>query len=176
MRRTTSTLVVVTAIGIAGCMGSDREPVEAQPSSTAGMEIEDQQAMDDRAREMREEYREPRPQYGELEHEPSMEPETYGEMQRQPGEMDPMMPGEAPSAWEQQSGSSGDLAMRIDEALNANPSLQDDAIVVRIEGSRVHLAGLVDSPTEVSTARDVVSSIPGVQEVDIEQLRVVTQR
>jgi osmotically-inducible protein OsmY len=70
----------------------------------------------------------------------------------------------------------GDMSARIEQALRASPMLEDDAITIRLEGARVHLAGLVDSPTEVNAARDVVSSIPGVQEVDVEQLRVITQR
>src|SRR5690606_20297472 len=68
------------------------------------------------------------------------------------------------------------MSARIEEALRASPMLEDDSIAVRVEGSRVHLAGLVDSPTEVSAARDIVTSIPGVQEVIVEQLQVITQR
>ena len=78
--------------------------------------------------------------------------------------------------WIDREGDAALVAARIEEALSAAPMLEDDAITVRVEGSRVHLAGLVDSPTEINAARDIASSIPGVQEVIVEQLQVITQR
>lgn len=181
MRRTISTLAAVTAFGITACMGGEQEPEPAapQPTTTAGMED-----MDQRAGEMRDQYAEPQPQYGELDSEP-MEPPTYGEMQREPGEMDPQygatqppMGGETPppTYGEMPTDETGDMSARIEDALRTTPSLEDDSIAVRVEGSRVHLAGLVDSPTEVMQARDIARSVPGVQDVDVNELRVVTQR
>lgn len=186
MRGTISILAVVTAFAVSACMRSEPEPETTgpQPTTTAGMEeLDDAQAMEDRARRQREQLAEPMPQYGGTEREP-MEPETYGEMQREPGELEPQygatqppLGGSTPPpSYAEVPMDEASMSARIEEALRASPMLEDDAITVRIDGSRVHLAGLVDSPTEINAARDVVSSVPGVQEVDIEQLRVITQR
>jgi len=187
MRRTTSSLAVVTAFAMTACMNRQQEPTpQPQPTATAGMEqpIEDAEAMEERARITREQAVQPPPQYGQRDTEP-MEPPTYDEMQREPGEMEPQygmtqppLGGETPppSYGEMPMGETGDMSARIQETLRTVPSLEDDAISVRVEGSRVYLAGLVDSPTEVTQARDLVSSIPGVEDVVVEELTVVTDR
>lgn len=182
MRRTSTILAVITAVGVAGCMDRGRQPETTPPDTTAttgDMPMDDVQAMEDRAQMQREQYREPAPQYGQRE-EPSREPPTYGEMQRQPGEMEPQygatqppMGGALPQG---EDAETIRVSAQVEEALRGAPDLEDDTIVVRVQGSRVKLAGIVDSPTEVNIARDVVSSIPGVDEVDVDELRVVTRR
>lgn len=185
MRTTISILTVVTAFTVSACSRGEPEPAATQPpTTTAGMEeLDDAQAMEERARRQREQLAEPSPQYGMTEPD-SMQPETYGEMQREPGELEPQygatqppLGGSTPPpAYGEVPMDEASMSARIEEALRASPMLEDDAITVRVEGSRAHLAGLVDSPTEVSAARDIVTSIPGVQEVIVEQLQVITQR
>ncbi len=185
MRGTIPILTVVTAFAVSACSRGEPEPEAVEvPTTTAGMEeLDDAQAMEDRARHQREQLAEPSPQYGGTEPDP-MEPETYGEMLREPGELEPQygatqppLGGSTPPpGYGEVPMDEASMAARIEEALSAAPMLEDDAITVRVEGSRVHLAGLVDSPTEINAARDIASSIPGVQEVIVEQLRVITQR
>lgn len=65
-----------------------------------------------------------------------------------------------------------ELRDRIERALTASPSLENDAIAVRVEGSEAYLAGLVGSQEEIRIARDVTHAVPGVTDVDTTDLRV----
>lgn len=68
-----------------------------------------------------------------------------------------------------------DLARRIQERLRTSSQLEDDTIVIQVEGGRVTLSGIVDSPTEVSMARDLIVDLPGVTHVSTDDLRVALQ-
>lgn len=184
--RTTTSLAVLTAFALTACMDERTQETTPEASLTTGMEepIEDAQALDERARIIRERAEEPPPQYGELDIEDPMEPPTYGEMQREPGELDPQygltqppMGADVPPTYDSPvDAESDEMAVYIEETLRTIPSLEDDDIRVRIEGARVHLSGIVDSPMEVMQARDVVGGLPGVEEVVVDDLRVVTVR
>ncbi len=65
-----------------------------------------------------------------------------------------------------------ELRARIETALRGAPNLDDDRISVRIEEGDVFLAGIVDSPTEINIAHDVTHSVPGVENVFVDELRV----
>ena len=65
-----------------------------------------------------------------------------------------------------------ELRTQIETALRGAPNLDDDRITVRVEEGGVYLAGLVDSPTEVRIAHDVTHSVPGVENVYVDELRV----
>lgn len=159
MRTMTRLMALLAGFGLTGCGGQEPEAVEPETTETAGgaMTTQPQAGTEMQARG----------EMGAQEHgwgEPGMEEhaglggEPYGHQQG----MEPGM----------QQASPDQLRMQIEEALRGAPNLDDNTISVRVEEGDVHLAGLVDSPTEIRIAHDVAHAIPGVQNVYTDELRV----
>lgn len=166
MRTTTRLIALLAGFGFAGCGGQEPEAVEPETTETAGgaMTTQPQAGSEMQAR-------------GELGveeqgwGEPGMEEhagvagEPYGHQQgMEPGMQQGMQPGTQASPEQ--------LRVQIEEALRGAPNLDDNTINVRVVEGDVHLAGLVDSPTEIRIAHDVAHAIPGVQNVYVDELRV----
>lgn len=178
MRTTTRMIALVAGLGIVACHGG-REPEAVEPETTAtsggvmttqpqtGAGVDTQARTDVPLEE---------PAWGEPETSDryGMTGEPYGQQPRmqQPGMQQPGMQQPGMAEGTEPTVSDEELRMQIETALRGAPNLEDNSISVRIEQGQVFLAGLVDSPTEIRIAHDVVRSIPGVADVNTDELRV----
>lgn len=180
MRTTTRWIAIVAGLGLLAC-ARQREPEAVEPETTAttggamttqpqsgtAAEMEMQPRSDVQLEEPA--WGEPTTPPPDVSDQYGMTGEPYGRRpgMQQPGTRQPdMAEGTEPTM------SDEELRMQIENALRGAPNLEDNAISVRIEGGQVFLAGLVDSPTEIRIAHDVVSAIPGVANVNTDELRV----
>lgn len=197
MRTTTGILTVIAAFAFAACAHGNQRTQQSQPGTMgstsggtmsqetygqAGQEpmyeepyVQQGQGTTGSRAELgagtQDQYaQEQHSQHGEFdEQQPYGEQQQYGQQdqyaQRQQGERD---------QYGQAQGMTSDRELReqIQRALSSNPELSQDAISVRVENNQVHLAGLVDSQNHIRIARDVATSIPGVRNVDTNELRV----
>lgn len=64
------------------------------------------------------------------------------------------------------------LAGKVNNALVQDKRLGGQAIAVRVAQGEVSLKGIVDTEEQSELARMVVSGIPGVRHVNVEELRI----
>lgn len=173
MRTTTRMFAFVATLGLAACGGEEPEAVEPETTESAGGALTTQPQAGSEM-EARSDVELAEPEWGEPERgelgEPQARTPQYGQpsgMAGEPyGQQQGMQPGMQPSA------NPEELRTQIEEALRGAPNLDDDSISVRIEQGSVYLAGLVDSPAEIQIAHNVAHSIPGVENVYTDELRI----
>jgi len=66
------------------------------------------------------------------------------------------------------------LAQAVLEKIKADPALTANPIDILQDGDRIVIRGAVDSEAEVEKARALAASVPGVGEVDVSGLMVIT--